>query len=158
MAKLIIIRGHANSGKTTTSGLVYSELLKFAETKHKFNGKDVESNSLKYSKESGDLFDFIAILIINSKNIGIISAGDNAKDLKQEINNFINKGIEIIVCCARSRNVKGSSFRMIIDQFSQNHKILKEVWVSHADNKDDKVIVKKESVSEIIKIVIENTK
>lgn len=51
MAKFIIIRGTKDSGKTTTAGLVYIELLKIAETKHSFNGKDVETNSLEYNKE-----------------------------------------------------------------------------------------------------------
>ena len=158
MSKLIIIRGQQNSGKTTTTGLVYSELLKIAEIKHRINGKDVESNSLEYNKDSGDLIDFSAVITINSKKIGIISAGDDPNDLERKINNFIKKEIEIIICCARSRNVKGSSYRMIIDKFSKNNKILKEVWVSHSPNRDEKETIKKQSVSEIIKAVNEGIK
>ena len=156
MAKFIIIRGKGNSGKTTTAGLVYSELLKISETKHRFNGKDVESNSLKYKKDSGDLFDFISILTINSKKIGILSAGDVSIELEKNINSFINIGIEIIICCSRSRKVKGSSYKMIIDKFSKNNKIIKEVWVSYSANKADKESIKMHSVLEIIKIVNDN--
>lgn len=156
MAKFIIIRGQRDSGKTTTAGLVYSELLKISETKHRFNGKDVESNSLEYNKVSGDLIDFSAIVTINSIKIGISSAGDVPKELEKNINNFINKEIEIIICCSRSRNVKGSSYRMIIDKFSKNNKILKEFWVSYSENKADKESIKKHSVLEIIKIVNNN--
>jgi hypothetical protein len=156
MAKFIIIRGQRDFGKTTNAGLVYSELLKISETKHRFNGKDVESNSLEYKKDSDELFDFSAILTINGKKIGISSAGDVPTELERIINNFINKGIEIIICCSRSRNVRGSSYRMIIDKFSKNNKILKEIWVSHSVNKADKESIKKNSVSEIIKIVNDN--
>ena len=92
------------------------------------------------------------------KKIGIISAGDDPNDLERKINNFIKKEIEIIICCARSRNVKGSSYRMIIDKFSKNNKILKEVWVSHSPNRDEKETIKKQSVSEIIKAVNEGIK
>ena len=58
MTKLIIIRGQQNSGKTTTAGLVYSELLRISKKEHKFNGKDVEVNSLEFNKDTGTLLDF----------------------------------------------------------------------------------------------------
>jgi len=158
MAKFLIIRGQENSGKTTTSGLVYSELLKFSETKHTFDNETVESNSLKYDKKSGDLLDFSSIITINGKSIGIVSAGDSPTDLEKEINSLININIDVIICCARSRNVEGSSFRMIINKFSAKNEILKEVWVEHSEEKKDKETKKKQSVSEIVKIIMDFVK
>jgi len=156
MAKFILIRGKQNLGKTTTAGLVYCELLKISEIKHMFNNKDVEVNSLEYNKDTGDLLDFNAIITMNSKRIGIISAGDDSTDLENKINDFMEIGTDIIICCTRSRSVKGSSQKMIIDNFSKNNKILKEKWVSHSPNKADKESIKRQSVSDIIKIVIDN--
>lgn len=158
MAKFIIIRGQENSGKTTTAGLVYSELLKLSEIKHLFNNKTVESNSLKYNKESGDLLDFKSILTISGKCIGIVSAGDSPSDLEKEIDNLISINIDVIICCARSRNVVGSSIRMIINKFSAKNEILKEVWVEYSQEKKDKETTKKQSVSEIVKVIKEYVK
>lgn len=82
--KIIIIRGTINSGKTTTSGLIYSELLQFANKQHTFNNKQVESNSLKFNNE-GATVDFQAVLIVGKLKIGIVSAGDIAKNLDFDI-------------------------------------------------------------------------
>lgn len=156
MAKFILIRGQQNSGKTTTIGLVYNELLKISEKVHTFKDKEVEVNSLEFDKVTGETLDFTAIVKIGNKNIGLKSAGDVPKDLEKEINIFIKKGIDIIICCSRSRNVKGSSYRMIIDKFSKENIIIKEVWVSYSPNVDDKLIVKAKSVREIIELINDN--
>ncbi len=153
MAKFIIIRGKKDSGKTTTAGLVFIELLKISELKHLVNGKDVVSNSLEYNSDTGDLKDFSAILTINSKKIAIISAGDEVNPLANNINDFIANNINIIICCARSRNVKGSTYRMIIDTYTKDHQILKEIWVYYSIDKEDKDVIKKASVFEIFEIV-----
>ena len=153
MAKFIIIRGTKDSGKTTTAGLVYIELLKIAETKHSFNGKDVETNSLEYNKENGNLIDFKVILTIKSKKIGIVSAGDVANWLEKDIDNFIKENLDIIICCTRSRNVKGSGQRMIIEKFSINNQILKEVWSKRSPIKDDKEIIKIQSEAKLTQAI-----
>lgn len=156
MAKIIIIRGERNSGKTTTSGLVYSELLKISEKEHKFNNKTVTENSLIFDKKTGDLFDFNAVLTVSGKRIGIVSAGDVAKDLKVQLNIFIEINIDIIICCARSRNVDGSSYKMIINDFSKQNPILKEVWTKFSSRKEEKETVKKQTVEEVLTLVNNN--
>lgn len=153
MTKFILIRGQQNSGKTTTAGLAYSELLKICEAKHIFNSKEVEINSLQYNKDTGALFDFTAILKLNSKSIGIISAGDLAEVLENEIKKFIKLKINLIICCSRSRNVKGSSYRMLTTKFSKEHNILKEIWVSYSPDEKDKLRIKAKSVSEITELI-----
>lgn len=153
MAKFIIIRGQRNSGKTTTCGIVYTELLRIAEVRHIFNDKDVETNSLEYNKENGSLKDFKAILTIKGKMVGIISAGDVADLLEKDINDLIDKKIEIIICCTRSKDVPGSSQRRINEKFTPNNQILIEVWSQKSQIEDDKEIIKMQSVFEIIKTV-----
>ncbi|WDF61035.1 hypothetical protein PQ462_06625 [Flavobacterium sp. KACC 22758] len=156
MAKIILIRGERNSGKTTTTGLVYSELLKISEIKHKFNNKDVTKNSLTYDNETGDLIDFNAVIKIKGKTIGIVSAGDVAEDLKAQLSIFIQINIDIIICCARSRNVDGSSYKMIITNFAKQNPILKEVWSKFSPKKEEKKTVKKQTIEEIINLVTSN--
>ena len=151
MAKIIIIRGERNSGKTTTTGLVYSELLKISEKEHKFNNKTVIENSLVYDKKTGDLFDFNAVLTVKGKTIGIVSAGDVAEDLKFQLNIFIEIKIDIIICCARSRKVDGSSYKMILVDFSKQNPILKEVWTKFSPKKEEKETIKRQTVEEVLK-------
>lgn len=156
MAKIIIIRGERNSGKTTTTGLVYSELLKISEKEHKFNNKTVTENSLVYDKKTADLFDFNAVLTVKGKTIGIVSAGDVAKDLKIQLNIFIEINIDIVICCARSRKVEGSSYKMILDDFSKQNPILKEVWTKFSPKKEEKETIKKHTVEEVLKLINNN--
>ena len=156
MSKIIIIRGERNSGKTTTTGLVYSELLKISEKEHKFNNKSVTENSLVFDKKTGDLFDFNAIVTVKGKTIGIVSAGDVAKDLKIQLTIFIEINIDIVICCARSRKVDGSSYKMILDDFSKENPILKEVWTKFSPKKEEKETIKKQTVEEVLKLINSN--
>ena len=110
MAELIVIRAGQNSGKTTTTGLVYQELLKQAEKVHVFNNEIVSVDSLQYN-DNGDTIDFTAILTIKNKKVGIVSAGDIASDTKKIITSLIKININIIICCARSINRQGSTYR-----------------------------------------------
>lgn len=52
-----------NFGKTTTSGLVYSELVKISEREHTFDGMKVTENSLQSNKKN-EVIDFTSVLII----------------------------------------------------------------------------------------------
>jgi hypothetical protein len=156
MAKIILIRGERNSGKTTTTGLVYSELLKISEKEHQFNNKSVTENSLVYDTKTGDLIDFNALIKINGKIIGIVSAGDVAKDLKAQLNIFIQVNVDIIICCARSRNVDGSSYKMIKTDFAKQNPILKEVWTKFSSKVEEKETIKTQTVEEILNVVKSN--
>ena len=102
---------------------------------------------------NGEILDFNTLLTIKRQKIGIVSAGDVAVDLEREINYFIGIEVEIIICCTRSRNVRGSSYRMIIDKFSKKNQIIKEVWVNYSQDISDKETIKKQQVSEIVKII-----
>lgn len=152
--KIIIIRGTMNSGKTTTSGIVYSELVKIAEKEHTFNKKNVSENSLKFNKKN-DILDFTSVLVVGKLKIGIVSAGDIAKDLKHNIEIMIRLGIDILICCARSRNQKGSAYRMILHDYSKEHKIIKEFWLEYSSDSKQKDSVKMKTVKGVINLIKE---
>lgn len=154
MAELIIIRAGQNSGKTTTTGLVYQELLKQAEKVHVFDNQTVMEDSLSYN-QNGDTIDFTAILTIRNKKVGIVSAGDDAKSTKKMIEILIEINVNIIICCARSVNRQGSTYRMLLDDFSQTNNIALEIITMYCENKDLKNEVKKETVDKIIARVLE---
>jgi len=150
MAKFILIRGYENSGKTATAGLVYCELIKIAQKEHIFNFIQVNENSIKLNDSNDSFIDFTAIMTINTKQVGIISAGDIPTDLENLINLFLSKSVDIIICCTRSRNVIGSSYRMIQEKFLPANEIVKEFWVSYTLIKKEIFTVKEASVMEII--------
>ncbi|NQY31421.1 MAG: hypothetical protein HRT69_18390 [Flavobacteriaceae bacterium] len=152
--KIIIIRGTMNSGKTTTSGLLYSELVKIAEKEHSFNRKDVTENSLKFN-EKNEVIDFTSVLIIGKLKIGIVSAGDIAKDLKRDIKIMISLDIDILICCARSKDQEGSSYRMILENFSKEHTIIKEFWTEYSNDSEQKNSIKMKTVKGIINLIKE---
>ncbi len=154
MAQLIIIRGGQNGGKTTTIGLVYQELLKHSELEHIFNDNIVTQDSLRYN-DNGETIDFTAILTINSKKIGLVSAGDVASHTKVRITIFIEMKIDIVICCARSVNRDGSTYRMILEDFSQTNNIALEIFTGYDENKLLKNEIKKTTVENIVKKALE---
>lgn len=153
MAKIIIIRGKQNTGKTTTSGLVYKELLKLSDKNHTFNNKEAIQDSLIYDKE-GNTIDFTAILNCKNKKIGFASAGDVANDLHISIKILIALNVDIIICCARSRNVKGSAYRMIFDDFSSKNDIISNIFTAFSNNIENKINAKSEVVNKIIDTIL----
>jgi len=149
MADLIIIRGTQDSGKTTTAGIVYQELLKFCDHKHQFNGKDVTTDSLLYN-DTESTKDFIAILTCKGKKIGIVSAGDIAEELRKIFDKLIQLGVDIIVCCTRSINKKGSAYRLIEDEYRAKNTIVLVVRSEFSPNVNDRYSIKQKAVQDIV--------
>jgi hypothetical protein len=151
--KFIVVRGRINDGKTTTCGFLFQELRKDARYSGIFDHSFHEMNELKYG-EAGDLRDFIGIVILNGKLI--ISQGDVAKDLEKLLGKLedlliiagIKKSIDVIVCCARSRNVPNSTIAMLRKRTDEAN--IFEFWTKWSENPDDKLVVKKRVVEEII--------
>lgn len=101
MSKVIIIRGEGNSGKSTTAGYLYQDLIKLNNVvAHQFNGKTVLKDSLTRNSRTNAVNDFVAILDINGKIVVIISAGDVWADLLEIINGL--PPFDVLVCCART--------------------------------------------------------
>ena len=147
--KIILIRGTRDSGKTTTAGLVYSELVNISEKEHTFNGKKVTENSLQFNNKN-EVIDFSAVFLTGKLKVGIISAGDIARDLKFNIEVMISLDVDILICCARSRNQEGSSYRMISEDFSKEHKIIGEFRTEFSNDTEQKDSIKKTTVEKII--------
>ncbi len=111
--QFLVIQGKCNSGKTTTTRMVYKELsLRASEVKflcNRDNNQWVTGVDLP-----NDPADFTALMTVNGKKVGIISAGDVATTLERDIKNCIQEGADIIICCVRSR---GSSLKLLKDNY-----------------------------------------
>lgn len=134
----IIIRGQRDAGKTTTCAVLYKELTKLAEYSKIFTMSWKEIETLNLSP-NGNYDDFIAIFVVNGKVIVLISLGDIADELKKILDKlnddeFISKifgkkiNIDDIICCARSRNVDGSTIRMLYERIPEPND-RREFWV-----------------------------
>lgn len=133
MADLIVLRGTIDAGKTTTCGFIYQDLLPICNQEHAFNGRTVQTDSLRFTRNN-TVIDFEAVLMLqNGKQVSIISAGDNL-DLRAKLNRHIASGSELIICCTRSQNRENSTFRMIQDEFQPTHPIILEQWVPWTQN------------------------
>ena len=103
--------------------------------------------------EKKELLDFTSVLIIGKLKVGIISAGDIAKDLKLNIKLMISLEVDILICCARSRNQKGSSYRMISEDYAKDHKVIGEFWTEFSSDPEQKDSIKKTIVEKIIYLI-----
>ena len=149
MAKLIIIRATQQSGKTTTAGIVYQELLKYADKSHSFNNENVENDNLKYGKD-GETIDFIAVLTVNGQKIGLISEGDIARSVKEKIEILLKIDVAVIICCARSIDRVGSTYRMMKNDYSKTHPIAFEIFTEYSNDEKLKFDIKKEIVDKVV--------
>ena len=133
MADLIVLRGTINAGKTTTCGFIYQELLPICNQEHIFNTQTVHSDSLRFTQNK-TVIDFETVLTLqNGQLLSIISAGDNW-ELRGKLNAHIARNSSYIICCTRSRNRNGSTFRMIQDEFEPANPIVLEEWVPWSQN------------------------
>jgi len=133
MADLIVLRGTIDAGKTTTCGFIYQDLLPICNREHVFNNKIVQTDSLRFT-QNNTVIDFEAILTLpNGRIVSIISAGDDYQ-LKAKLEDHITKGVHTIMCCTRSVNRAGSTFRMIQNEFEPSNPIVLEQWVPWTQN------------------------
>jgi hypothetical protein len=158
MTNYLIIRAIENGGKTTTAGLVYEDLSEVATYKKLFNYAFEEIPSLIYD-EYGTLSDFIGVLVINGKLIIILSQGDISEDLKELLEklkdeNFLFyltsekfSSIDILVCCARSRNRENSTYRLLINCSSEKNRF--EFWTKKSEYREHMLVVKYNIVNSI---------
>lgn len=137
MAQFVIIRGTQNSGKTTTAWMVYQYLSPMTDhgSYHIFsvwNGEVRTPAPIPYLlnvREEDGRRDFKAILTILGKKVGITSAGDFAETVEHDVDDFLQRGVDIIICCTRSYNRENSSYRMIEEKYAPNYPI-QDFWVT----------------------------
>ena len=135
MRKIILIQGKENVGKTTACWKIYKDLVE--ELKKANGGKAVEHefiipdrgitlqttsvlsvNELStvkgvttYKRINEYNMDFIAILPIKTKYVGIISAGDKIEMMECAVNTCIERKVEIIVMAVRQWVNSAKHFR-----------------------------------------------
>ena len=133
MAKLIVLRGACNAGKTTTSWLVYQQLVALSSTPmttpcdifDKSHSQHYiwfgtthfcmrDAHPIAFTAQ-GNPCDFKALIENPNarkelKKIAIISAGDDPDLLRNDIAIFEFMGVDIIVICNRT---KGRSRTMV---------------------------------------------
>lgn len=129
MARFVVIRGVPNSGKTCTMWMIYhmlSHLLKDGKCKHEFKLKGGswflfnEPHPIAFSNDK-DAVDFMARVIVKGQKVGIISEGDEPTSLEKNIDGLITDGIDVIICCVRTRATKYSSLKMFMDKYAKNY-------------------------------------
>lgn len=161
MTHHIIIRGQRDAGKTTTCAVLYKELKKVAEYSKTLTMSWTPIETLRLTPK-GNYFDFIAVFVVKGKLIVLISPGDIAGDLEDILNKLCDQGflssisegrkkIDLIICCARSRNIEGSTIRMLHERITDSN-ARTEFWVPEkTPDKSNAEEDKKATVEKIIK-------
>lgn len=160
MSKYAIIRANINGGKTTTCGFLYEELLKKSEYSWLYNTRLEPISRLEYG-DNGNLYDFVAIIVIDGFVIVIVSQGDVAKALKAILDKLegsigsltgsLFNIIDLVVCCGRSQMRKGSTIEMLHDRvYSENRK---EFWTKKSDDREHWKEVKQDVIDKIVRYI-----
>ena len=143
MKKMYVICGEIDSGKTHTMWLVLCHLLeKGAKLLEMYPAK----SPLEYEKimsTKAQIPDFRALVEWHGKKIMLLSAGDYLWEWRYwgfriHIKWAIRYEIDYVVCCARSRNKKGSVHKELMDVYRGN--VLDDedwFWVEKVDQKVD---------------------
>lgn len=154
MAHFILIQGKRNSGKTTTAGLVYKELVKICESKHIFRREEVNYDSLRYHK-NGATRDFTAILLYGTLKICIATCTDKWSDAEERLNYLMQNNVDIVITCIRMIKKKNSTYKKIFENYlnnkSQNTYEFIKIQLPVVAN--DNYVTKLPLVDEIISII-----
>ena len=143
--ELIIIRGRQNDGKTTTATLLHNVLIEYGA-----NVKMVRTNG-NYLSVGTWMVDFQSVLDWGNKRIVIISEGDDKNRLSELMDGLINDyRPDIVVVCARSRDIDGSSYRMLTEKYQDLIKPENEFWTQFVDDYSRVMEVKRPIVELII--------
>jgi hypothetical protein len=122
MGTIIVIKGGAETGKTTAIRAIYENLI---ET------EGVEIND--YYEDGGN---FRATVTYNSKKIGIVSFGDPGSTHPDVIKNFIKEKYDIIICASHpSKQVErvlevSNGYEVI---FTSHYQLFKRDDISNGD-------------------------
>jgi hypothetical protein len=114
---LIALRGWKDSGKSTTLGIAYQELL------NSYGGREIRSG--RHHADSRDLRG--AILEIDRVRVGFVSAGDLARILERCFDLLVREGCLVIVCAARSYGESAD----FVERQEPDYRV---VWIEKARN------------------------
>ena len=143
--ELIIIRGRQDDGKTTTATILHNVLIEYGASVKMLRTNE---NSLSVGTW---MVDFQAVLDWVNKRIVIISEGDYKNRLSAIMDSLIyDYRPDIVVVCARSRDVDGSSYRMLTEKYQDLIKPENEFWTQFVDDYSRVMEVKRPIVELII--------
>ena len=143
--KLIIIRGRQNDGKTTTSSILHNQLVERGA-----KVKLLQTNG-NYLSVCNWMVDFQSVLDLGKRRIVIISEGDDDDRLAELMDELINEyRPDIVVVCARARDIEGSSYRMLTQKYKDLIEPRNVFWTEYTDDNSKINEVKSLVVEKII--------
>ena len=69
---------------------------------------------------------FTAILTIHGKKVGIVSEGDKPEYLGPTLTILLQYDVDVIICCTKTRDMDGSTRRMLRTDYAPSHQMMKE--------------------------------
>jgi hypothetical protein len=138
---IIALTGMPNSGKTTTTRIVFEEL------KNKWKCIHSRRDSVEFAP---------AILEVDGVKIGVAGKADYSWILKDFLESLINEGCAVIVC---STQLRGSITAEVVEAESQEHDYDIE-WIEK-HRTPDQLLGNQESAAEVVRkvtIAVENAK
>ena len=142
--KLIIIRGNANTGKSTVAACVHNLLVDM----YKLEDKPIPLD------DEACVSTFHSNLVVEGRSIAVISEGDREQKLKEQIDDAKSRNANIIVTCLRSKNRKGSSCRMMMTDYPELYNESVQVWTSFSTDKSMIIPLKKAVAEVIVNIIV----
>lgn len=115
MKDVILVSGCANTGKSSTLRMIYTQLC-VIQPEHTFNGGKVSSCQISDSSYGHDFFAVFSS--INGKRIGIASNGDYKGEFER-VFEIIKDEIDILICVSRSVDTAGSVREYIFNSLPQ---------------------------------------
>ncbi len=164
MTKFFVIRGTQSAGKTTTCWVVYRYLSAMADEgklQTIFIGnewKEIPSAMPPFCYDRGEglglaYMDFKAIVPFQGKRIGIISAGDFVSWFKSDVEDFLQREVDYIVCCNRSYNKTNSTFNLFETDYAP-HYPSEVFWVEWADDASQMMTAKQKTAVRIVERIM----
>ena len=127
--QLIVIRGNANTGKSTVAACIHNQLVEIQGAEilsAKTKGRTIPLNK----ENEAEISCFTSTLKVNGKKISIISEGDIDDKLEVLMDRALLEEPDILVICLRSADKPGSSLRLVKGKYTGLYDNDIEVWTS----------------------------
>lgn len=146
MKDVILVSGQANSGKSSTLRMLYTQLCAI-QPEHTFNGNEVSGCQISDFSYGHDFFAVFSS--INGKRIGIASNGDYKEEFER-VFGIIKDKIDILVCVSRSIDVSGSVREYIFNSLPQEGFSVKFNLTTFPCANDDEKTAMESNISDLI--------
>lgn len=133
--QLIVIRGNANTGKSTVAACIHNQLVEIRGAEiitSKAKGRTIPLNK----ENEAEISCFTSTLKLNGKKISIISEGDIDDKLEALMDRALLEEPDILIICLRSADKPGSSLRLVKGKYTELYNNDIEVWTSFSTDED----------------------